>query len=69
MEKVARPAGDPIPGGPIEFDTPILDPPHHLVIAPGRRRLALWTIGFNLSYRLRNAEVTRRARGNEHTGA
>lgn len=46
-------AGDPIPGGPIEFDTPIVDPPHHLVIAFGPRRFGLWTTEFALSYRLR----------------
>ncbi len=49
---MVRQAGDPIPGGPIRFDTPIVDPPRHLVIAVARRRIAFWTICFALSYRL-----------------
>lgn len=44
--------GDRIPGGPIDFDTPILDAPNHLVIAFGPRPLGRWTIEFALSYKL-----------------
>ena len=52
-EWTVRRAGDPVPGGPIQFDTPIVEPPHRLVIAVDRHRLAGWTIRFALSYRLR----------------
>ncbi|NNE95247.1 MAG: hypothetical protein HKN24_04395 [Acidimicrobiales bacterium] len=45
-------AGDTVPGGPIEFDTPVVDAPEHLVIAVVDRRLLVWTIDFMLSYRL-----------------
>ena len=45
-------AGDPMPGGPIDFDTPVVDAPHHLVIEVADRRLLAWTIDFILSYRL-----------------
>lgn len=46
-------AGDPVPGGPIDFDTPVVDAPNHLVIAVDRQRIGPWTISFALSYRLR----------------
>ena len=46
-------AGDPIPGGPIAFDTPIVDAPRHLVIAVAERSLGPWTVDFRLSYVLR----------------
>ncbi|NNC81058.1 MAG: hypothetical protein HKN94_13000 [Acidimicrobiales bacterium] len=52
-EWMVEQAGDRIPGGPIEFDTPILDAPRHLVIAFGPQRLARWATEFVLSYRLR----------------
>ncbi|NNE74863.1 MAG: hypothetical protein HKN26_14460, partial [Acidimicrobiales bacterium] len=52
-EWMVRHAGDRIPGGRIEFDTPILDAPHQLVIAFGPRRFVLWTTEFALSYELR----------------
>ena len=52
-EWMVRQAGDRIPGGPIAFDTPIVDPPNHLVMSFGPRSLVLWTTEFALSYRLR----------------
>lgn len=51
-EWMVREAGDEIPGGPIAFDTPVVDPPHQLVITTGRRTLGLWTVDFALSYLL-----------------
>jgi hypothetical protein len=52
-EWMVRRAGEPVPGGPIQLDTPIVEPPHHLVIAVDGRRFAGWTVRFALSYRLR----------------
>jgi len=51
-EWMVKQVGDRIPGGPIEFDTPVLDAPHHLVIAFGPQRVSRWTTEFVLSYRL-----------------
>ena len=51
-EWMIRQAGEPVPGGPIEFDTPVVDEPEHFVIAFGPRRLLLWNVEFVLSYRL-----------------
>ena len=41
-----------MPAGPIDFDTPIVEAPGHLVIAFGPHRVARWTTEFALSYRL-----------------
>jgi len=54
-EWMVRRVGDRVPGGPIEFDTPIVDAPHHLVLAFGPRRTVRWTTVFALSYRLEPA--------------
>jgi hypothetical protein len=51
-EWMVRRAGDPIPGGPIGFDTLVLEPPHHLVMSFGPQRFLLWTTEFMLSYEL-----------------
>ncbi|MEM7349228.1 MAG: hypothetical protein AAF657_00380 [Acidobacteriota bacterium] len=48
--------GDPIPGGPLDFETRVVDNPNHLVIAVDRRPFGPWTISFALSYRLRSTD-------------
>ena len=45
--------GDRVPGGPIDFTTPIVEPPHHLVLAFGPQHVGLWQVDFTLAYRLR----------------
>ena len=58
-EWMIRQAGDPMPAGPISFDTPIVEPPHHLVIAVLAKRVLAWQIDFTLAYDLRpNGTVT-----------
>jgi len=42
--------GDQIPGGPISFDTPVVNAPNELVIAVIDRTLLLWTVHFTLAY-------------------
>lgn len=51
-EWMIRAAGEPVPGGPISFDTPVVVPPEHLALAIRRRSLGPWTIDFVLRYRL-----------------
>ena len=51
-EWMVREPGDPVPGGPIDFTTPIVEPPHHLVLAFGPQRLGPWQVDFVLAYRL-----------------
>ncbi|MEM7339018.1 MAG: hypothetical protein AAF467_10250 [Actinomycetota bacterium] len=45
-------AGEPIPAGPMAFDTPVVDRPHALVIAVRQRRLLGHVVDFVLAYRL-----------------
>lgn len=52
-EWMVHEAGDPVPGGPIDFDTRIVDAPEALVLWFGPHRRARWTIEFALTYRLR----------------
>ncbi|MEM7287223.1 MAG: hypothetical protein AAF480_12790 [Actinomycetota bacterium] len=51
-EWMVRRAGEPVPGGPIVFDTPVVDEPEYFVISFGPKRILLWTVTFVLSYRL-----------------
>ena len=48
-------AGDSIPGGPVEFEATIVDPPHSLVIRLAARGRIGRRIGFTLAYDLRPA--------------
>lgn len=45
-------AGQPMPAGPISFDTPVVDAPHRLVLAVLGRRFLAWQIDFTLAYEL-----------------
>lgn len=45
-------AGEPMPAGPMSFETPVVDAPHRLVIAVLAKRIAAWRIDFTLSYEL-----------------
>ena len=44
--------GQPMPAGPMAFDTPIVDAPRRLVIAILNQRLLAWRIDFTLAYEL-----------------
>lgn len=45
--------GQPMPAGPMAFDTPVVEAPHRLVIAILGQRLLAWRIDFTLAYELR----------------
>lgn len=44
-------AGEPVPAGPLSFDTPVVEVNESFVIAVLGRRLLAWTIWFTLAYR------------------
>lgn len=44
--------GQPMPAGPLSFDTPIVEAPRRLVIAVRDKRLLAWQIDFTLAYEL-----------------
>lgn len=54
-EWMIQQVGDPIPGGPISFDTPVVNAPNELVIAVIDRKLLAWTVHFTLAYLLEPA--------------
>ena len=52
-------AGDPIPGGPVDFTASIIDPPDAFVLSLLDRRLAGHRIDFTLAFRLTPLEPER----------
>lgn len=44
--------GQPMPAGPIAFETPVVEAPHRLVIAVLAKQLLAWRIDFTLAYEL-----------------
>jgi hypothetical protein len=45
-------AGDPVPGGPVDFTAAVVDPPHSFVLSLLVQRLARHRIDFTLAYAL-----------------